>query len=73
MSEKNASVEIGTLDKMIAINYWINECSSSSKSIQSLIMKVRKLTTEMMDKQQLVATNAALREAKKVDLSIERR
>ena len=70
MSKKNAVDEIGTLDKMIVINHWINECSSSSKSIQSLIMKVRKLTTEMMDKQQLVATNAVLREAKNIDLSL---
>ena len=69
MSKKNAYKEIRTLDKMIAINHWVNECSSSSKSIQSLIMKIRKLTTEMMDKQQLVATNAALRAAKSIDLS----
>ena len=69
MSEKKAFEEIRTLDKMIAINHWINECSSSSKSIQSLITKVRKLTIEMMDKQQLVATNAALRAAKSINLS----
>lgn len=69
MSKEEAFLEMETLNKMIMINYWINECSSTHRSVQDLIREIRKLTAQLVDKQQSVAISVVVEEAQSVDLS----
>ncbi len=70
MSENAAFTEMETLDKLIVINHYINECSSRNAAMQVLITKTRGLTAQMVDKQQNITTTAVVKEARSVNLSI---
>jgi len=69
MSENAAFTEMETLDKLIVINHYINECSSRNAAMRALITKTRGLTAQMVDKQQDITTTAVVKEARSVDLS----
>lgn len=69
MSENAAFTEMETLDKLIVINHYINECSSGNAAMQALITKTMGLTAQMVDKQQDITTTAVVKEARSVDLS----
>ncbi len=69
MNVEEALLEMETLNKMIMINHWINECSSNHEGVKGLIEKVHKLMIQLVDKQQSVAMNTVVEEARSVDLS----
>jgi hypothetical protein len=69
MSEKTAFIEMETLNQITIINARLNDCYSVHRSISDGLREAKKLISSLLDKQQSIATDAIVKEARKVNLS----